>query len=82
MAEDQLRRAPVGQRAAQLIAQNHPALDEVHAEIALLKMRGSTEMGEPGKWLCWRPGEESFEHLLSAVRHGDPSSGCEPGGLA
>jgi len=41
----------------------NPALDEVHAEIALLQMRGSTELGEPGTWMCWRPGEESFEHL-------------------
>ncbi|MBP6996154.1 MAG: hypothetical protein KBB39_08460 [Phycicoccus sp.] len=41
----------------------NPALDEVHAEIALLQMRGSTELGEPGEWMCWRPGEESFEHL-------------------
>jgi len=41
----------------------NPALDEVHAEIALLKMRGQPELGEPGEWMCWRPGEASFEHL-------------------
>jgi hypothetical protein len=41
----------------------NPALDEVHVEIALLQLRGSPELGEPGTWMCWRPGEESFEHL-------------------
>ena len=30
---------------------------------SLRQMRGSTELGEPGEWMCWRPGEESFEHL-------------------
>lgn len=41
----------------------NPALEEVHAEIALLQTRGTPELGEPGEWMCWRPGEESFEHL-------------------
>lgn len=41
----------------------NPTLGEVHAEIALLKLRGSPELGEPDEWMCWRPGEESFEHL-------------------
>lgn len=41
----------------------NPVLDEVHAEIALLQMRGAPELGEPGEWMCWRPGDESFEQL-------------------
>lgn len=36
----------------------HPARDQVHAEIALLT--GFTD----GQWMCWRPGEESFEDLV------------------
>jgi hypothetical protein len=35
----------------------HPALDEIHVEIATL-------MGfEDRSWMVWRPGEESFEDL-------------------
>ena len=41
----------------------NPPLGEVHAEIALLQIRGVPELDEPGEWMCWRPGEESFEHL-------------------
>lgn len=41
----------------------NPTLDEVHVEIALLQLRGSPELGEPGQWMCWRPGEASFEDL-------------------
>lgn len=46
----------------------NPALGEVHAEIALLQIRGTPELGEPGEWMCWRPGEESFYHLARAAR--------------
>lgn len=36
----------------------HPTLDEITApEIALLSGFGD------GRWMCWRPGEESFEDL-------------------
>jgi hypothetical protein len=41
----------------------NPALEEVHAEIALLQMRGTPELGEPGEWMCSRRGDASFEHL-------------------
>ena len=46
----------------------NPALAEVHAQIALLQIRGTPELGEPGEWMCWRPGEESFEHVARAAR--------------
>lgn len=35
----------------------NPSIEEVYAEIALLRL-------EDGRWMCWRPGEESFEHLV------------------
>ena len=34
----------------------------------LLQIRGTPELGEPGEWMCWRPGEESFYHLARAAR--------------
>jgi hypothetical protein len=40
-----------------------PSLDEVYVEIALLQIRGGPELNQPGGWMCWRPGEASFEHL-------------------
>ncbi|MEV7620199.1 hypothetical protein AB0N59_08660 [Microbacterium sp. NPDC089321] len=36
----------------------HPALDEVHVEIA--ELQGFDD----GAWMVWRPGEESFEDLV------------------
>lgn len=41
----------------------NPALDEIHAEIATLHLRASTDQDGPGEWMSWRPGEDSFEHL-------------------
>ena len=26
------------------------------------------ELRERGEWMCWRPGEESFEHVARAAR--------------
>lgn len=40
-----------------------PARDEVHVEIALLQLTRAPGESKPGEWMCWRPGEESFEHL-------------------
>lgn len=48
-------------------------LDEEHAEIALLQMQVDVLASLGG--IVRAP-------ALSAVRHGDPSSGCGPGGLA
>lgn len=39
----------------------NPLPDEVFVEIALLRFNGDSD--RPGPWMCWRPGEESFEHL-------------------
>jgi hypothetical protein len=41
----------------------NPTLDEVGFEIALLKFSGRPELDQPSEWMCWRPGEETFEHL-------------------
>ncbi len=41
----------------------NPSREEVHVEIALLQLRPSLELERPGEWMCWRLGEESFEHL-------------------
>lgn len=43
----------------------NPSRNEVHVEIALLKLDSETGESEPGDWMCWRPGEESFEHLAA-----------------
>lgn len=41
----------------------NPTLDEVHVEVAMLQLNGQPELNQPGEWMCWRVGEESFEHL-------------------
>ena len=41
----------------------NPTLDEVYVEIALLRLHGAPGANQPGEWMCWRPGEHSFEHL-------------------
>lgn len=41
----------------------NPTLDEVYVEIALLRMHPAPGANQPGEWMCWRPGEHSFEHL-------------------
>ena len=41
----------------------NPSADEVGVEIALLQMDATPGLEGPGEWMCWRVGEESFEHL-------------------
>lgn len=71
-AEPPAKGATPGRRRTRLSRRGkfriNPALGEVHAEIALLQIRGTPELGEPGEWMCWRPGEESFEHVARAAR--------------
>lgn len=41
----------------------NPPREEVYVEIAFLHLAANTGTHQPGEWMCWRPGEESFEHL-------------------
>lgn len=41
----------------------NPTRGEVYVEIALLQLAVEPGTAQPGEWMCWRPGEESFEHL-------------------
>lgn len=41
----------------------NPSREEVYVEIALLQLAADPGAHQPGEWMCWRPGEESFEHL-------------------
>lgn len=41
----------------------NPSRDEVYVEIALLRLAPEPGARQPGEWMCWRPGEDSFEHL-------------------
>ena len=41
----------------------NPTREEVHVEIALLQLDPEDAGSGTGEWMCWRPGEESFEHL-------------------
>ncbi len=41
----------------------NPTRDEVLVEIALLQLDPDDPSSGPGEWMCWRPGEDSFEHL-------------------
>ncbi|MBB2988066.1 hypothetical protein [Terracoccus luteus] len=40
-----------------------PTRDEVHVEVAVLTLRPEPGSRHPGEWMCWRVGEDSFEHL-------------------
>lgn len=41
----------------------NPTIEEVYVEIATLHVRAAAGSTQPGEWMCWRPGEDSFEHL-------------------
>lgn len=40
-----------------------PTLEQVHVEVAVLTLRPEPGSRHPGEWMCWRVGEDSFEHL-------------------
>lgn len=41
----------------------NPSREEIYSEIATLHLGRPPGDSAPGEWMCWRPGEESFEHL-------------------